>query len=307
MRVLFPERGQKIRDINSMPFRFTRSPLLAWRRSSAPLRFGWIRACRSFEYSCPIERMRRMAAQDTPEVVEMLILGYKLGVSAESGACMNDLGALYYMGDLVEQDYQKAADLYEMAADHGCYQSIINLGYIYEYGRTGERDCAKAFQWYSLAAALAPSSEAVYKLGDMFSSGKFVPCDKKKAYRLYERSLTLARTDVELAQPAVRIADMLIDPRGALYGVELDPMRALSLYQVAEVGLREDIANGMTYYAKRLQEAIEGQEKARAMLDCGVLDEEDSALFDEALLIDEDDARDAFDSSAREDDDDFLF
>ena len=51
---------------------------------------------------------------------------------------MNDLGALYYMGDLVEQDYAKAAELYEMAADAGCFQSIINLGYIYEYGRTGQ-------------------------------------------------------------------------------------------------------------------------------------------------------------------------
>ena len=39
---------------------------------------------------------------------------------------MNDLGALYYMGDLVEQDYAKAAELYEMAADAGCFQSIIN-------------------------------------------------------------------------------------------------------------------------------------------------------------------------------------
>ena len=41
---------------------------------------------------------------------------------------MNDLGALYYMGDLVEQDYAKAAELYEMAADAGCFQSIDYCG-----------------------------------------------------------------------------------------------------------------------------------------------------------------------------------
>ena len=125
---------------------------------------------------------------------------------------MNDLGALYYMGDLVEQDYAKAAELYEMAADAGCFQSIINLGYIYEYGRTGKPDHTKAYQWYSLAAALAPSSEAVYKLGDMFGRGRAVPQDKSKAYRLYERSLELVRDDVEFVQPAIRIAAMLIDP-----------------------------------------------------------------------------------------------
>lgn len=31
-----------------------------------------------------------------------------------------------------------------MAMDAGCYQSIVNLGYIYEYGRTGDPDYAKA-------------------------------------------------------------------------------------------------------------------------------------------------------------------
>lgn len=180
---------------------------------------------------------------------------------------MNDLGALYYMGDLVEQDYAKAAELYEMAADAGCFQSIINLGYIYEYGRTGKPDHAKAYQWYSLAAALAPSSEAVYKLGDMFSRGRAVPQDRSKAYRLYERSLELARDDAEFAQPAIRIASMLIDPDAPSRGIDRNPLRALALYQRAEIGLRIDIANGMTYYAKRLREAIEGQEKARELVE----------------------------------------
>ena len=45
------------------------------------------------------------------------------------------------------------------------------------------------------------------------------------------------------------------------------PLRALALYQRAEIGLRIDIANGMTYYAKRLREAIEGQEKARELVE----------------------------------------
>ena len=44
----------------------------------------------------------------------------------------------------------------------------MNLGYIYEYGRTGAPDHQKAYQFYSLAAALKPDCEAVYKLGDMF-------------------------------------------------------------------------------------------------------------------------------------------
>lgn len=211
-------------------------------------------------------RIREVARQ-APEVAEMLVLGYHVGIAGGSGACMNDLGALYYMGDIVEQDYRKAAELYEMAVDAGCYQSIINLGYIYEYGRTGETDYAKAYQCYSLATALAPSSEAAYKLGDMFSRGRAVPREMGKAYRLYERSLDLAYDDVQRAQPAVRIAKMLIDPEGPSYGAQPDPLRALALFQQAEIGLRKDIADGQTYYAKRLQEAIEGQSRARDMVE----------------------------------------
>lgn len=215
------------------------------------------------------ENMQRIHAMAPayPEVAEMVVLGFKVGIAAGSGACMNDLGALYYRGDLVEQDYHKAADLYHMAADAGCYQSIINLGYIYEYGHTGAPDYTKAYQWYSLAAALAPSCEAVYKLGDMFSRGRAVPRDMRRAHQLYERSLSLAGNEVEAAQPAIRIAKMLIDPEGSSYGVEPDPLRTLALFQQAEFGLRIDIAHGLTYYTKRLQEAIEGQTQARALLE----------------------------------------
>lgn len=206
-------------------------------------------------------------AHQFPEVAEMVVFGYKVGVSKGSGACMNNLGALYYLGDIVEQDYAKAADLYEMAVEAGSFQSIINLGYIFEYGRIGEPDYNKAYQWYSLAAALAPSSEAVYKFGDMFNRGKAVPRDMNKAYRLYERSLELARGDAEVAQPAIRIAKILIDPEGPSYGVNPDPLRALALFQQAEIGLRIDIADGQFYYEKRLQEAIEGQTKARELVE----------------------------------------
>ncbi len=210
----------------------------------------------------------REAARYDEHVAEVLVLGYKLGISADSGACMNDLGALYYMGELVEQDYARAAELYEMAMAHGCYQSIVNLGYIYEYGRTGEKDLGKAYRYYALAAALAPSSEAVYKLGDMYSRGVTGERDVMKAKALWERSLELAQGLAEFAQPAIRIAKLLIDAEAVAQGVKRDPLRALHLFQQAEIGLRIDITeNGTTYYRRRLEEAIEGQERARALVE----------------------------------------
>lgn len=148
----------------------------------------------------------RASALRSEEVCTVLVMGYELGISVGSAACMNDLGALYYMGELVPRDYARAAKLYEQAMDHGCFQSIINLGYIYEYGRTGEADHQKAYQCYALASALQPSCEAVYKLGDMYSRGEAVPSSMGKACQLWERSLELAGSVVEAAQPSVRIA-----------------------------------------------------------------------------------------------------
>ena len=154
----------------------------------------------------------RAAALRSEEVCTVLVMGYELGISVGSAACMNDLGALYYMGELVPQDYARAAKLYEQAMDHGCFQSIINLGYIYEYGRAGEADHQKAYQCYALASALQPSCEAVYKLGDMYSRGEAVPSSMGKACQLWERSLELAESVVEAAQPSVRIAKAIVNP-----------------------------------------------------------------------------------------------
>lgn len=67
------------------------------------------------------------------------------------------------------------------------------------------------------------------------------------------------------ARYSTGIAEALV--LGYRLGIELDPLRALSLFQRAEVGLRMDIADGLYYYRKRLTEAIKGQAQARAMLD----------------------------------------
>lgn len=206
------------------------------------------------------------AAQIDSRVVEALVIALKISIEAGSDACMTSLGGMYYLGEVVPQDYHKAAELYEMAANAGNYQSTINLGYIYEYGRIGEPDYQKAYMYYSLAAALHPSSEALYKLGDQFSRGKAVEEDRQKAYWLYMRSYKEADGIEEEAQPAIRLADMLIDKGNGLYDIPYLPLRALELYQKAEIGLRISIRDGAYYYKKRLEEALAGQEKARALV-----------------------------------------
>lgn len=199
-------------------------------------------------------------------IISMVLIGYKAGIAQQNGSCANDLGALYYMGDLVEQDYKKAGELYELAIQWGCDQSIINMGYIYEYGRIGEPNYAKAFEYYSLAAALTQMSEALYKLGDMYSRGHSVTKSVATAVQLWKRSYEKAQTPIEIAQPAIRLAPLYLDGSEEAK-IAADPVYALHLYQQAEIGLRIDINEGQTYYKKRLHQAIEGQEKARLRLD----------------------------------------
>lgn len=197
----------------------------------------------------------------------LVLKGLEYGIACGDGACANWLGALYYAGDVISQDYVKAKELYEIAEAKGIEQAAINLGYIYEYGRTGKPDHAKAFTQYAKVAALYDAPEALYKLGDMYSRAKAVKKDLRTAYALYEKSMRHAG-DMEIkAQAAFRIAKLISEPANAEWGIPYDPMRALELYQLAERGLRIDIARGQTYYIDRLQEALDGQERMREILD----------------------------------------
>lgn len=201
------------------------------------------------------------------DFARLLKLGLEYGVAAGDWACATYLGGAYYMGTFVEQDYQSAKDLYEIAESKGSIQAMINLGYIYEYGRTGELDYNKAYYQYAKAAALGDAAEALYKLGDMYARGYADSKDPAIAFFLYEKSLDKAEGSLAIAaQPAIRLAKMLIEEEYRDYEIPFNPMKALELFQLAERGLRVDIAMGQTFYKKRLLEALEGQEKARALV-----------------------------------------
>lgn len=203
------------------------------------------------------------------EFTRLTVLGLEYGVAYGDAACANYLGAQYYLGGLVEQDYGKAEELYAKAEAAGSIQAAINLGYIYEYGRLDEPDYDLALKQYLKGLALSGGRhpEALYKLGDMYSRGKAVPRDLRAAYELYRTSYSLCYDDeTAAAQAAIRIANLISDRANREFDIPYDPMEALALYQLAERGLRVDINAGQTYYQGRLQEAIEGQDRMRELL-----------------------------------------
>ena len=220
------------------------------------------------EFERILERDEALAHQlfAFEEFRRLVLIGLAFGVKLGDAACANYLGALYYMGDVLPQDYHRAKELYELADSKGIVRATINLGYIYEYGRVGEPDHLRAYMQYAKAVALSDHPEALYKLGDMYSRGQAVPRDLHTALALWDRSLQTAQDEAMQAQPAFRIAKLISDPASAENELPYDPMGALRLFQLAERGLMISLARGETFYRARLSEAIEGQERMRALL-----------------------------------------
>ncbi len=219
------------------------------------------------EYMGSLQFVVQDMAEASPDVVKAMVLCYKSGIAAGSGICANDLGAMYYSGWFVEQSYKRAKELYEVGSSLGCSQALVNLGYIHEYGRVGKQNLTEAFRCYSVAAALEQHWEALYKLGDLYSQGKGVRENLRLAKSLWEKSLAVAEGPEQRCQPGIRIANAILSERCRDFGLVPDALRALELYQEAELGLRESLDRGLEYYRPRLAEAIAGQSKARAILD----------------------------------------
>lgn len=88
-------------------------------------------------------------------------------------------GAFYYE----HKNFNEAIKYYVMSASKNNYQALTNLGYIYYYGRCGEKNYEKAFNYYN-EAAKANVLEAKLKLADMYKNGYYVDKDNKKALEL---------------------------------------------------------------------------------------------------------------------------
>lgn len=119
-----------------------------------------------------------------PELLDRALDYLHKAIDNQSDIAMNCLGAMYYQGRCVEQDYSKAVYWYTEAANRGNITSMSNLGYCHYYGRNIPVDYEKAYQMFTKAAIMGDLI-AEYKVGDMFASGKYVEKDEVSAFRIY--------------------------------------------------------------------------------------------------------------------------
>ena len=112
---------------------------------------------------------------------------YRLLAEQGVAEAQSNLGAMYYLGQGVPQDYVQAVKWYRLAAEQGDAAAQNNLGTMYEYGRGVPQDYVQAHKWYSLAASQAltkaESHERVVKNRDQ-AAARMTPAQLAEAQRL---------------------------------------------------------------------------------------------------------------------------
>ena len=97
------------------------------------------------------------------------------------------LGYMYQNGFGVEQDYAKAFELYQKAADQEYALAQYALGYMYYIGVGVTMDEAKAVKWFKKAAEQGVS-EAQFRLGHMYRYCLGVDKDYAKAVEWFQKA-----------------------------------------------------------------------------------------------------------------------
>ena len=99
----------------------------------------------------------------------------------------HDPGDMMYLGGYYYEikRFDLALKYYEMAATYDYDPAYEGLAYIWYYGRTGERDFKKAFEYFS---KLMDKGDPVstYKVADMYRNGYYVEKDQKKYEQIIE-------------------------------------------------------------------------------------------------------------------------
>ena len=94
---------------------------------------------------------------------------------------MMSLGGYYYE----QKQFDLALKYYEMAAECQDPNADMCLGYIWYYGRTGERDYEKAFHYYSKGMEKG-DLQCTYKIADMYKNGYYVEKDYARYCEMIE-------------------------------------------------------------------------------------------------------------------------
>ena len=183
------------------------------------------------------------------DIIAKIISYYEEGVLQEDVTSCTNLGAIYYSGIFIKQDFTKAIELYTKAADLGEPQAMCNLGYCFYYGRDIKVDYQKAFECFILSS-LYDNVNAMYKLGDMYLDEKYLTKNEKMAYVMFEKAYDNYYDDFNhlYADITYRLAKCLF------YGIgtDIDIFQAYEHIQASEYNYYLKLKDGNDPFAEKL-------------------------------------------------------
>ena len=142
------------------------------------------------------------------------------------------LGGVYYE----MKRFDLALKYYEMAATYDYDEAYECLGYIWYYGRTGERDYKKAFENFSKMMEKG-HLVATYKVADMYKNGYYVDKDMATYERMIEELYPKVKKCRDLFDPVPEVFTRLARIRSGQGRTD----EAIDLYLRAKVYLAQRI------------------------------------------------------------------
>ena len=128
-------------------------------------------------------RMGSTVEQNHERAVEL----YNLSAAQGFAASQFRLGELYEEGEILDRNLGKAIEFYREAAEQGHPGAQYALALTYQLGSGIEQDIATAMDWYRKAAQQGHESSQL-ALGDQYRMGLTVPRDLAKSTEWYRRA-----------------------------------------------------------------------------------------------------------------------
>ena len=132
--------------------------------------------------------------------------------AAEQGyrGAQERLGAAYFAGRGVAQDFTEAVQWFRQAADQGHARAQLVLGVIYRTGTGAPQDYSEAMQWYRRAAE-QDNADAQKQLGNMYLNGEGIPQDYVSAHMWFNLAASRSTGDDQKRRVELReaVADLM--------------------------------------------------------------------------------------------------
>jgi len=158
--------------------------------------------------------------------------------------------------DKYGDDYEESIEYYRLSAAMGNPQAISNLGYCYLYGRSIDPNVSLALAYFTIAGDLGVI-DALYKLGNIYSSNDFVDKDEELE-KYYYKKANDALLDSYASYddfPSLSLAIGKETMEKGLFDTDLD--RAYYLLKCAEKGFKKYLDAGDDFYEDHYAETLD--------------------------------------------------